>query len=334
MTTTTSGPPATTRLYQAGKVVEEGFPPERIPDLLREHPGAVLWLDLLDPEAPDLAEAQKIFGLHPLAVEDAVQDHERPKLDRYPEHLFLNLYQVRVQTAPPSLRKTEISAFILENALITVHKQPGDLAALTARWDLDAETLGADSGVAFLVYGLLDVVMDAQLDGAQKLDRAMDGVEDTLLEEGGAPRAVRAKGFELRRTLAMLQRGVAPMPGIVAELLDIGAHLRLSDQLKPYLRDVQDHAQHAAETTEMARERINGLLDADLNEQSNALNDITKKLAAWAAIIAVPTAVTGYFGQNVPYPSSGTWVGVVASAVLMLGAAGSLIYTFKKKNWL
>jgi magnesium transporter len=84
----------------------------------------------------------------------------------------------------------------------------------------------------------------------------------------------------------------------------------------------------------MARDRINGLLDADLNEQSNALNDITKKLAAWAAIIAVPTAVTGYFGQNVPYPSSGTWVGVVVSAVLMLGAAGTLIWTFKRKNWL
>jgi magnesium transporter len=334
VTTTTSGPPATTRLYQAGKVVEEGFPPERIPALLRDNPDAVLWLDLLDPEEHDLAAVQEIFGLHPLAVEDAVQDHERPKLDRYQEHLFLNVYQVRVATNPPSLRKTEISAFILERALITVHKAQGDLSSLTTRWDADSATLGAESGVAFLVYGLLDVIMDAQLDAAQKLDRAMDSVEDQLLEEGGAPRAVRARGFDLRRTLAMLQRGVSPMPAIVTELLDIGAHLHLSDQLKPYLRDVQDHAQHAAETTEQARERINGLLDADLNEQSNALNDITKKLAAWAAIIAVPTAITGYFGQNVPYPTSGTWVGVVLSAVLMLGAAGGLIWTFKRKNWL
>jgi magnesium transporter len=215
VTTTTSGAPATTRLYQAGKVIEEGFAPERIPGLLREHPDAVLWLDLLDPDEAGLAAAQEIFGLHPLAVEDAVQDHERPKLDRYPGHLFLNLYHVRVETSPPAMHKTEISAFVLERALITVHKQQGDLAALTARWDLDGESLGVENGVAFLVYGLLDVVMDAQLAAAQKLDRAMDGVEDTLLEEGGAPRAVRAKGFALRHTLATLQRGVGPMPAIV-----------------------------------------------------------------------------------------------------------------------
>lgn len=333
MTTTTSGPPATTRLYQAGKVIEEGFGPERITELLREHPDAVLWLDLLDPEEADLAAVQEIFDLHPLAVEDAVHDHERPKLDRYPGHLFLNVYHVRVATAPPALHKTEISAFILDRALITVHKQEGRLDALTARWDADSATLGVERGVGFLVYGLLDIVMDAQLDAAQRLDRAMDIVEDTLLEEGGAPRPVRAQGFALRRTLATLQRGVGPMPGLITELLDIGPDL-MDDVLKPYFRDVEDHAKHAAETTEMARERINGLLDADLNEQSNALNDITKKLAAWAAIIAVPTAVTGYFGQNVPYPSSGTWAGVVASAALMLGAAGTLIWTFKRKNWL
>jgi magnesium transporter len=333
VTTTTPGPPATTRLYQAGKVVEEGFPPERIPALLRDNPEAVLWLDLLDPEEPDLAAVREIFGLHPLAVEDAVVDHERPKLDRYPEHLFLNAYAVHVQTSPPSVRKTEISAFILDRALITVHKSEGRLASLTDRWDADSAELGREQGVGFLVYGLLDLVMDSQLEAALRLDRALDKVEDSLLEEGGAPRPVRAQGFALRRTLAVLQRGVAPMPDIITELLDVGPGL-MDDGLKPYFRDVQDHAKHAAETVEMARERITGLLDADLNEQSNALNDITKKLAAWAAIIAVPTAVTGYFGQNVPYPSSGTWVGVVVSAVLMLGAAGALIVTFKRKNWL
>ena len=326
--------PSTTRLYEAGKVIDQDFGPEQIPDKLREHPEAVLWLDLFDPGVEDLLAIQREFGLHPLAVEDAVHDHQRPKLDRYPGHLFLNVYAVRVTTDGPSpqMQKTEISSFITERALITVHKSPGDLDRLVRRWDAD-DTLGEKGGVSFLVYGMLDVVVDGQFAAARRADEAMDATEDDMLEEGGAPRAVRMYGIALRRMLAGLRRVVAPMPGLLADVLRADTAL-VVDHLEPYYRDVDDHARRAAETIEAARDRINGLLGADLNEQSNQLNDVTRKLAAWAAIIAVPTALTGYFGQNLPYPGYEKVWGFVLSTTMIVVAAAGLYWYLKHRNWL
>ena len=137
--------PVTTRLYETGKMVEEGFGIDRIAEVMRARPKAVLWLDLLDPDLADLQIVQREFGLHPLAVEDAVEDHQRPKVDRYPNHLFMNVYAVRVDTGPePALHKTEISAFVTDQALITVHKSEGDLDRLIERWqELRASSPGS-----------------------------------------------------------------------------------------------------------------------------------------------------------------------------------------------
>ncbi|MFI5936467.1 magnesium transporter CorA family protein [Actinoplanes sp. NPDC051494] len=324
----------TTRLYQDGVVVAEGFGTDRIPGLLDEHHDAVLWLDLLDPEMEDLQAIAPMFGLHPLAVEDAVHDHQRPKLDRYSGHLFMNVYAAHVTTDGPSPRmdKAEISSFITDRALITVRKTDVDFAPVLRRWDADPE-LAKHGGVAFLAYGLLDVVVDGQFTAARALDEAMDKTEDEILEEGGAPRGVRMYGFGLRKALAHLRRSVSPMPGLIADLLRLEDGM-VDDRLKPYYRDVDDHARRATETLDGARDRINGLLDADLNEQSNALNDTTRKLAAWAAIIAVPTALTGWFGQNVPYWGYEKVSGFVASTFLIVVTGGGLYLYLKRRGWL
>jgi magnesium transporter len=108
----------------------------------------------------------------------------------------------------------------------------------------------------------------------------------------------------------------------------------VTQELEPYYRDVDDHARRATDAIETARERINSLLEADLNEQSNELNNVTRKLAAWAAIIAVPTALTGYFGQNVPYPGYEKWWGFLLSLGLMAVAAGGLYWYLKRRGWL
>jgi magnesium transporter len=326
--------PTHTRLYEGGAVVAEGFPAEEIAAQLQEHPKAVLWLDLYDPGEKDLRAVAAEFALHPLAVEDAVHDHQRPKLDRYPGHLFMNVYSVEVTTAAPQpdVRKAEISSFITDRALITVRKSPSDTSRFIERWDVDAE-LGAGGGVSFLVYGLLDVVVDGQLAAARALDEAMDKTEDVILEEGGAPRAVRVYGFALRKTLAALRRAVAPMPELIAQVIRAENEL-VDDSLEPYYRDVDDHARRATDTIDNARDRINGLLEADLNEQSNALNDVTRKLAAWAAIIAIPTALTGFFGQNVPYPGYEKWSGFVVSLALIVLSAGGLYVYLKRRKWL
>jgi magnesium transporter len=314
--------------------VAEGFSAEEIHDRLEKHPKAVLWLDLYDPDENDLRAVAAEFDLHPLAVEDAVHDHQRPKVDRYPGHLFMNVYSVEVRTEvpAPALHKTEISAFITERALITVRKSPSDTKHFIQRWDADAD-LGATGGVSFLVYGMLDVVVDGHYAAAHRLDEAMDRTEDIILEEGGAPRPVRIYGFGLRKVLAELRRPVAPMSDLIAQVMRDDTNL-VTDHLAPYYRDVDDHARRATETIDGARERINGLLEADLNEQSNALNDITRKLAAWAAIIAVPTALTGYFGQNVPYPGYEKFWGFVLSTVLVIGLASGLYWYLKRRGWL
>jgi magnesium transporter len=108
----------------------------------------------------------------------------------------------------------------------------------------------------------------------------------------------------------------------------------VTEHLAPYYRDVDDHARRATDIIDNARDRINGLLEADLNEQSNALNDITRKLAAWAAIIAVPTALTGYFGQNVPYPGYEKEWGFLVSTVSIVLLAGGLYWYLKRRGWL
>jgi magnesium transporter len=320
------------RLYENGEVVAEGFAPDEAPRRLREHPGAVLWLDLFDPDTADLQAVADDFQLHPLAIEDAVQDHERPKLERYPGHLFLNVYAVDIATDASRFGKTEVSAFVTERALITVRKSPSDTSRFVQRWDADA-ALAAKGGVAFLLYGLLDVVVDGHYAAAQRLDGAMDGVEDQLLEDGGAPRQVRRHAIMLRKTVAALRRAVAPMPELVGRAMraDLGL---VDDGLRPYYRDVEDHAMHTVDEVEHLRDRIEGLLQADLTEQSNVLNDITRKLAAWAAIIAVPTALTGYFGQNLPYPGFGKLWGFAYSSVLLVVSAGGLYWYLKRRGWL
>jgi magnesium transporter len=326
--------PTRTRLYQDGKVIAEGFDADEAPGKMAEHPEAVLWLDLFDPDLDDLQAVAHEFQLHPLAVEDAVHDHQRPKLDRYHNHMFMNVYAVSVDVGEglPSLTKHEISSFITERALITVRKSDADVEALIERWDSEPG-LGVKGGISFLVYGLLDLIVDGHYAAARSLDEAMDKTEDRILDEGGAPRGVRMYGFALRRAFAELRRAVGPMPDLIGQAMRADSQL-MNDHLAPYYRDVDDHAQRATDTIDNARERINGLLEADLNEQSNALNDITRKLAAWAAIIAVPTALTGYFGQNVPYPGYEKFWGFLLSLGMIIVTAGGLFLYLKKRGWL
>jgi magnesium transporter len=325
--------PIETRLYEGGQAIAKDFPYDQVAPMLDEHPDAVLWLDLFHPTADDLTLVAREFQLHPLAVEDATVDHERPKLDRYPHHAFLNVYAVDIATEDSRTKfgKTEISVFVTPRALITVRKSPSDTSKFVSRWDVDAQLDGG--GVGFLLYGLLDVVVDGQYAVAQQLDAAMDQVEDKLLEEGGAPRAVRMQAIEQRKLLAALRRAVGPMPELVGQAMrsDLGL---VDAKLRPYYRDVEDHATHTVDEVEHLRDRIDALLQADTAEQGNVLNDTTRKLAAWAAIVAVPTAITGYFGQNLPYPGFEKASGFVVSTVSIVAISLLLYLYLKRRGWL
>ena len=144
---------------------------------------------------------------------------------------------------------------------------------------------------------------------------------------------IRRRAYELAADLAALRRVVAPMQEVMARLMRTDSHL-LDEILDPYYRDVYDHALRATETVDAARDRVDRIADTQLNEQGAQLNEITKKLAAWAAIIAVPTAVTGFYGQNVPYPGFGQHWGFIVSCIVMIGLAGELFFVLRRNDWL
>jgi magnesium transporter len=144
---------------------------------------------------------------------------------------------------------------------------------------------------------------------------------------------VRMHAIRLRKTVAALRRAVTPMPDVVTGAMRKERGL-VDEHLEPYYRDVEDHAKHVVDLVEHLQDRIESLLQADLAEQSNVLNDITRKLSGWAAIIAVPTLLTGYFGQNVPYPGYGKTWGFIQSSLLIAVCAGGLYLYMKRRRWL
>ncbi|GAA3455465.1 magnesium transporter CorA family protein [Dactylosporangium matsuzakiense] len=324
--------PTRTRLYRDGELLDEGFPAEQLSERLRDDPHAVAWLDLYDPDQQDLQIVVDEFGLHPLSVEDAITSHQRAKVDRYRTHLFANMYAVSVDAAAMTITAGEIAVFITARALVTVRKDDFDIDTLIARWDLNADLVDAGNQVSALVYGLIDVVVDGHYHAVEQLDDAVDELQ-THLFEAQTDVDVRRRAYELGASLAALRRVVAPMQEVVSRLNRADSHLR-DDVLSPYYQDVYDHALRTVESVDAARDRVDRIADTQLNEQAAELNEITKRLAAWAAIIAVPTAVTGFYGQNVPYPGFGRTGGFIASCTIMLGL-GALLYWYLRRNrWL
>ena len=164
---------ARTRLYRDGQLVAEGFAIEQISDHL-DVSGTMVWLDLRNPDDDDLAVLQEEFGLHPVAIEDALVDRERPKIDRYRTHLFLTAYSARLDVETGELATSELSAFILPRALITIRKDDGlDIGKVLDRWDASPDL--AAHGVGYLVHGLLDYVVDGHFEAVQSLDDAVRG---------------------------------------------------------------------------------------------------------------------------------------------------------------
>src|SRR5690242_3117271 len=322
---------ARTRLYRAGRLELEGFPVVQISDYLTDE-SVTIWLDLRDPDRDDLAVLSDEFGLHPLAIEDAVYEHERPKLDRYRSHLFLTAYAARLDMASGKLVTSELSAFVTKQALITVRKDDGlDIGAVVERWDASPDL--AKFGVGFLLYGLLDYIVDGHFETVQSMDEAVEGLEDQLFAPIPQGLDVQRRSFELRKSLVLLRRIVLPMREIVNTLLRPDLKV-VADDLMPYYHDLYDHVLRATEWTESLRDLVTSILETNVTIQGNRLNIITKKVTGWAAIIAVPTAITGYFGMNVPYPGFGKPAGFALSIATIVGAGLVLYFVFKRKDWL
>ncbi|MFF7638239.1 magnesium transporter CorA family protein [Kitasatospora sp. NPDC008050] len=320
-----------TRLYRNGTLKLEDFPAEEISDYIGD-PDSTVWLDVHDPESADFDTIIEEFGLHALAVEDARNEHQRPKLDRYRTHLFLSAYAVSLDPDTAAFSVGEVAAFITPNALITIRKgRHCDMDHVVERWD-NAPDL-AEHGVGFLVHGLLDYLVDSHFKAVQALDERIENLEDLLFEDGAEQiQEVQRTSYELRKSLVKLRRVVLPMREVVNSLLRRDVHV-VNDQLMPYYQDVYDHVLRATEWTESLRDLVTTVMETNLTVQGNRMNMIMKKVTSWAAIIAVPTAVTGFYGQNVPYPGFGTQAGFWASTLIMIVLSVLLYVTFKRRDW-
>jgi magnesium transporter len=322
---------ARTRLYRDGQLDLEGFPVADISEYM-DDPTVVIWLDLRDPDRDDLDVLSEEFGLHPLAVEDAVNERQRPKLDRYRSHLFLTAYAAKLDTGTGELATSELAAFITERALITVRKDDGlDIGGVVDRWDASPDL--AKFGVGYLLHGLLDFIVDGHFEAVQSMDDGVEAVEDDLFAVNSQSLEVQRRSFQLRKSLVLLRRIVIPMREVVNALMRRDLHV-VSDDMMPYYQDVYDHVLRAADWTDSLRDLVTTILETNLTIQGNRMNIITKKVTSWAAIIAVPTFITGFYGMNVPYPGFSEKTGFIISVAFMLVAGVVLYFVFKVKDWL
>ncbi|MGV8884355.1 MAG: magnesium transporter CorA family protein [Microbacteriaceae bacterium] len=321
---------ATTRLYKNGVLELEDFPVADISEHIASD-GCTVWADFVSPTAADLAVIEEELGLHELAVEDALHEHQRPKLDRYDSHLFLAAYSVSLDVDTGELNRTEVKAFITPHAIVTVHDGTFNIADVVRRWDDDREL--AKNGVSYLLWGLLDSIVDGHFEAVQSLDTEIELLEDALFDETPRDAEVHKRSFELRKSLVVLRRVVLPMREVVNTILRRDLEL-IAPELMPYFQDIYDHVLRATEWTESLRDLVTTILETNISIQGNRMNLIMKKVTSWAAIIAVPTAITGFFGQNLAFAGFGTGWGTWLSIGLIAVTSFALYLAFKKRDWL
>jgi magnesium transporter len=322
---------ARTRCYRQGALVAEGFPVADVSEYLKD-PANTVWFDLCAPDSIEFDMVREELSLHDLAVSNATEPGQRPKLDHYPEHLFLVAYSIDLDVATGQLSSHEVDAFVTHRALVTVRGDDRfDIDAVLQRWDSMPNLAG--SGVPFLLHGLLDYIVDTHYDAVQALDNEIDSLEDTLFDDVTSDAQLQRRNFDLRKSLVQLRRFVLPMREVVNTLMRRDLDI-VDESLQPYFQDVYDHVLRVTEWTESLRDLVANILETRLIVRGNRLNVIMKKVTSWAAIIAVPTAVTGYYGQNLPYPGFQQPWGYVSSVAVILLASTVLYVLFKRKDWL
>ena len=320
-----------TRAWRNGKVVARGFDIEAVSDYL-EDPDTIVWVDLEAPTEASFAQLSDELGLHELAIEDAVDEHQRPKVDYYESHLFLSCHAVDIDRDAIALRAAEIDAFVGDRWILTVREGDGfGLDRLHARWDRVEEL--TRFGVSALVYALLDDVVDGYFDVIEVFDDYYDEVSETLFDDQPLTPLKQRTWFDMRRALVHFHRIVAPTREVMTSLMRRD-HKFVSDDLYPYFQDVYDHTLRIADSTDSLRGLVATIVETDLSLRDFRQNQIVKKVGSWAAIFAVPAFITGWFGMNVPFPGSGRDQGVYLAGGLIVASTAGLVSWFRLRDWL
>lgn len=329
-----------TRLWRDGVLAIDNFPLADLSEHRRDS-SALLWVDICRPSAALMAELSQELGLDPLLVEDATAEGERPKATRRDGLLFVTVYDTDFERPDMAglaaqesrLRRSRISIFALPNAVVTVRPDDGiDMDEVVGRWEAQPDLLQLGTGA--LLHGLLDVIVDRHQATVDRFDDLVEDVEEQLFEDNSDTREVQRENYRVRKELVEFRRVVVPMREVMAVVFRYRTETGRLQELDASYEDLNDHVVHVGEATESLREMSGSIFETNLALQDARLNTVMKKLTGWAAIIAVPTAVTGWFGQNVPYPGSDEVSGLITSAVVIVVAATALYVLFRRKDWI
>lgn len=307
-----------------------------------EDPGSLVWIDLADPDPATLVLLAEELALDPTAVEDAIAPFERTKATHHGDRAFFVAYATSLtrEVLPDAsaqdpdgdgLLLHRISAFICPHGLITIRRSSGfDMEPVLERWRAAGELLHL--GPFSLVHGLLDVIVDGYFSTIQDLDERIDRLEDQLFADDGPHPGFQLEAYAMRKKLVALRRVVLPMRDLVNVLWRNRRQELVA--LDPWYSDLTDHVLRAGEWSDSLRDMIGTVFDTHLSLQDARLNIVMKKLSGWAAVLAAVTFVTGWFGQNVPFPGFGTTFGYILTCMLTVGSGLGVWWIMRRHDWL
>ena len=298
-----------------------------------------VWIDVTDPRGDEVDALGAIFALHPLTIEDAHHRHQRPKVELFEGYAFVVVHPLAMRDGPDGgeLVDQELHAFVGPRYIATIRygTEPFSLKGVEHRWLGQPEMLAAEGG-GFATYVLVDEVVDDYLSIIEAFEDRADDLEDDVFEEPvteGEGSELQERIFRLKREVVRLRRFAAPL----RQSLDmIQEEPKIAgSKLQPYYRDVSEHVLRVTELADNIRDLLTSLLEVRVSQVANRMNDIMKKLSAWAGIILVPTLIAGVYGMNFAnMPELGWSVGYPAALGTMLLSSGILYVVFKRKGWL
>ena len=289
-----------------------------------------VWIGLHEPDEDLLKKVQARFGLHDLAIEDAHMAHQRPKLEFYDNSLFIALRTARLEGGKTQCGETHI--FAGKGYVVTVrHGSTTAYKEVRARCEAVPKMLSM--GECFVVYSIMDFVVDRYFPIIHELETEVDELEEGVFtHKSGAKEIERI--YELRHELLLLRRMIHPLQEVCTRMMRFDAPLA-DDDVRPYFRDVQDHVIRVVESIDNLRDLLGSALEANLLLSTAQQNEVTKRLAGWAAILAVPTAIAGIYGMNFKFmPELEQPWGYPAVMAYMIGLCGYLWFRLRKAGWI
>ncbi|WP_329561841.1 magnesium/cobalt transporter CorA [Streptomyces uncialis] len=300
---------------------------------------AFLWIGLHEPTEEEFEHVRTEFGLHPLAVEDALNAHQRPKLEVYDDSLFVVLKPVVYEPEGDTVSSGEVMLFLGDSFMVTVrHGEGSPLGSVRQR--LEAEPGLLKQGPTAVLYAISDAVVDHYLDVATELQTDLEELEAQVFSpEGGRSRHTAMRIYNFKRQILEFRRATVPLGAPLGRLAGTGPFAAavpfVAESAQPFFRDVSDHLTRVNESVEGLDRLVSDILSAHLAQMSVRQNDDMRKISAWAAMAAVPTMIAGVYGMNFDHMPELHWTWSYPAVIaLMVGLEIVLYRTFKRRGWL